>query len=773
VTRYGCANVEPRATPLALVFVQAFKRKIMEFFPDVFTGHYVAPDLTETAHHLTKSTVAEIAYQREIASIIWARGCDGTLFGGTYRRMSSFAAEAPNFIGWHRHTLGSGRIVESICVGPSAAGTLDALAMVTNQTTVGSPDYNVRHVEILSNFWQEDDIFQTAWFVDDGAVPNIGALVGGPPATSVTLYGLWHLNGKSVAATVAGIDCGQVAVVNGTASIPFAGAFTLDLLETFITPDQYGYFTPQIDLLEINHVAPELGAYTLQSFVGSDANVTGVSGDDAVADFARYGIYTVKEGDATHDGARWVSMLNGGVNLEAEFSTIANGESGGTGLAYPYSLGGDGNIYSASDLSNNTVLWKIDPFTLVRSASFGTAGSGFLADASHLCLPSSMAVIVAGGVNYMFMPALAAGKPGTLLDTDTMTWANFTFTPDEDRAYACAGAPGFAWALASDVDGGATTTPLGLYRIEVTAAGVGITTKVGTIAPSAIDPTWTHFTVVQGPCYDAIDNDVMFIAQTTDSVTNKQYLVRVSGSNADVINVLALTGIITGSLSAFPKSTMPNGLIAFMIDDVLNVADVYNELLTTFTIPGLVATGGQIFDGYSGQLILYGEFTQTTGSPNLLNSTPTTFTDWCSLSITYGGSTIVAPTTVCPDLGENCINVGFTYTSQGQVVRPALPTEGGASNGALTGKTRRLHMFSALLVDTQGISFGTDFTALHAALFKSPGGTPYTQQTLYSGVYQGTIESKYDFDGMLCWQITRPYPATVAAVNSFVMTQDR
>jgi hypothetical protein len=76
VTKYGCANVEPRRTGISLVFIQKFRRRVMEFLADVFTGRYVAPHLNEAAKHLTTNGVAEIAYQEELAPVLWARTGD-------------------------------------------------------------------------------------------------------------------------------------------------------------------------------------------------------------------------------------------------------------------------------------------------------------------------------------------------------------------------------------------------------------------------------------------------------------------------------------------------------------------------------------------------------------------------------------------------------------------------------------------------------------------------------------------------------------------------
>lgn len=117
--------------------------------------------------------------------------------------------------------------------------------------------------------------------------------------------------------------------------------------------------------------------------------------------------------------------------------------------------------------------------------------------------------------------------------------------------------------------------------------------------------------------------------------------------------------------------------------------------------------------------------------------------------------------------------VGFTYTSQGQLLRPNDPAMTGAQQGPAFGKSRRIHQWAGLFQGSQGVSVGTTFDHLYPVLFSSPGGKVLPKNQLFSGMFQGTIESDSTLDGQICWQITRPYPATVAAIGGMLATQDR
>ena len=233
VTKTECAFIEPVRTEHTIVAVQRRKRKIFEYFADIFSGKFTAPNLTEKARHLTENFVEEVRYQQEINPTIWARCGDGSLIGAAYRRDTLMTSQGPTFIGWHRHQLGSGRLVESIAIGPSQGGTLDSLVMVTND-----PGTNIRHVELLADMFEETDNLQDAWMLDDAVIPSSYA-VG---STGVTFNGLWHLNGKLVTVFAAGLDCGDFTVAAGSIGVPYGdgisegaggGLFTQELVNSF------------------------------------------------------------------------------------------------------------------------------------------------------------------------------------------------------------------------------------------------------------------------------------------------------------------------------------------------------------------------------------------------------------------------------------------------------------------------------------------------------------------------------------------------------------
>ena len=221
--RHGVANIEPRPTEHTYVFVQRYSLKLLEYFADVFSGKFTAPNLADKAQHITRNGIAELAYTYAATPIIWGRDTTNALFGCTYKRDTLMTSQGPTYYAWHRHQLGSGRIVESITGGPSTGGNLDALTMVTN--LVANP---LRHVEILTDSMDELSPLGAAWFLDDAVVPSstTSTNTGGVGYGGLTINGLWHLNGSTVSVFAGGFDCGDFLVSSGSVFVPYGDSIS-------------------------------------------------------------------------------------------------------------------------------------------------------------------------------------------------------------------------------------------------------------------------------------------------------------------------------------------------------------------------------------------------------------------------------------------------------------------------------------------------------------------------------------------------------------------
>lgn len=118
--------------------------------------------------------------------------------------------------------------------------------------------------------------------------------------------------------------------------------------------------------------------------------------------------------------------------------------------------------------------------------------------------------------------------------------------------------------------------------------------------------------------------------------------------------------------------------------------------------------------------------------------------------------------------------IGMAYTSQGQGLRPAAQQDLRIDMANGLGRTRRGHKFAALMVNTGvTIAFGTDLDGtMDAVEFKQDDGeTDMASSSLWSAVYRGTLTDPYNYDTMLCWEMSRPWPATVCAVSTYLAAE--
>ncbi len=117
--------------------------------------------------------------------------------------------------------------------------------------------------------------------------------------------------------------------------------------------------------------------------------------------------------------------------------------------------------------------------------------------------------------------------------------------------------------------------------------------------------------------------------------------------------------------------------------------------------------------------------------------------------------------------------VGSTYCSVGQIVRPLTPPESGTQSGPSLGKNRRMVYAAPLLENAKGVSMGVDFFKMRPLAFMSAGGTvPLADTETFSGVYWGTVDAESNYDNLWCFEICRPYPCTLTAVECQLTTNE-
>lgn len=535
----------------------------------------------------------------------------------------------------------------------------------------------------------------------------------------------------------------------------------------------------------------------------------------------------------------------------------------------------NGDIYMAPATPPYSIV-KIDGDTLKMKGNFSAGpGQSLPAPANGIVPMRVLNNNLQSETDYLLMttntdPSGSTHPSAVVLNVNSLVAQQTnTFVFDEgDSPIAVAGFNGVglgqAFVLTRSLAGNASTTPIGLYEINVFSQQpptfkfknvLGFwkdpnkniygnlvpngadKRKIGTISPSSIDPLWTFFTGQTGLLYDAQDGNVMSIfGSANPSVWNSGTVYAIGdtvinyaiGSDGNVYkNILAgntnhdpvgdggvrwtLIGLpavqmlylvkfttdCARVLWRVPLAASPSTDLGFQFVNISNGYYVFLEslglgawqvrrvnTLTGFatiqfaTQQGLSQLGAsQVYNDTTGDVVIYPQYDSTAGGVSVPptpvdpvgGTTPASFTGWGRWNIQPLSSTYLVPGVV-----------GFTYTSQGQLLRPVSPAESGARNGPAFGKTRRNHRYAMAVTGTGvGITVGSDFGVLgrlRPAQFKSlsgKGALLISAATLYTGEHSDTVEGDYDLDGMLCWEITRPLPATMTAFGGFLQTQDR
>jgi hypothetical protein len=195
VSGRGSRDVQPVRVDKQVLFVTKSGRNLREFTYTFESDGYQSPSMMQLASHVSEFQIEELAFAQEPHSIVWARRSDGSLVGMTYNREE-------NVIGWHRHDVG-GDIV-NMTVLPSQNGEQDTLWLQVKRTINGVDQY---YIEYLTPFWNFGSDIDESHYVDCGL-----RYIGSP---ITTLYGLWHLEGRTVFGLRDNTLFGPVTVVNG------------------------------------------------------------------------------------------------------------------------------------------------------------------------------------------------------------------------------------------------------------------------------------------------------------------------------------------------------------------------------------------------------------------------------------------------------------------------------------------------------------------------------------------------------------------------------
>lgn len=788
VTTFGTADQQALCTPRTILFTQRQKRKIFEF-AEFDSG--IGPDginLSLTAEHITVGGIEELVYQMEPTPMVWARVASGDVIGCSYKRDPDKA-----YAGWHEVFLGGDqdtrqRTAESLSVGPDQDGLSEVLFLVTRDP---DDDTKPRFVEMMTPMFDDNVPDHKAWFVDTGIVPCCAELTSGNLTVgNVTFYGLSALDGKTVCPFVGGLDLGERVVSGGAVTVAWGSdpdaKFTASFLAGVAAQDlDYGDYAVNILVADTPNPDPTV---TVPSVLGYDGTAAGPSGNvshsdstSVVVDWENGYVYTHNAGNTSTDGMRKF-LLDSPATLAAEATTAQiglpnNGVGVGTGAGIE--LMTDGKIVMITDSQNSG---EVSSMTagLVYGASFGvTSSSTSPSNSTRILGPNIFAPMKTPTGNYLVNATSANSGEIYVLPVDN----NFSGggvivgNVDEAKAYVCRGHQhdgyGDAYALGTrNWAGGATaaTDPVGIYRV-----GVSAMVKSGTFSPANVDATWTNFSNVRGLAFDQTDGNLLTVVQTTDAVTNKQYVIKVKAATGAVMWASPVNQVAAGIIESMSRSRIKYGTFFYIgsggVVYQINTAD---GSTTTQTFGGVGSIGQQVSDDVSNSVIGFGsaggagvveigDWMDTQG-----HGTVTNF--WVRVFLgTINGQSRGQANTIYT-VGAP---IGFCYTSRWQLLRPDYGNDAGAQQGPAFGKKRRNHWWAGSFYRTRNIEVGTDFSRLYPVKFETEGRTAIDAPTLFSGIVSTPVQDDYSFKGQICGEQTTAYPSVILAIGGYISTTDK
>lgn len=755
VSSYGSNNVEPLSVGYSNLFVDRYAKKLIDFSANIYSQRYSGVNVSLTGRHLTEGGLTEVRYQRELSPIVWARTpiTPGGWLGMSYKREDNFSTNGPLFNAWHRHAHGGDRYPESITTGTSFDGATDTLAMMTNNPNSIFYDYHMRHVEFLSPIFQETQDVKTAWQLDDAVVP-VSAHVNGQ---TIVFYGYWHLLGRTVSVFVAGLDCGDYVVASdGSVTVPFGacdGLFTLAYLESLS-----GYTENVVNVVFGSVTGPSfLTTPEVQSY--HNGSLSG--GDEWCAAYDPLNNRIFSTGPA--DAQTYLT------SYDFTAGTVNNYDSNvpSTGATIQFqtamTLDPSGNVWT---YDNN--LQRIVELVPGSTWSLGIAGGTLPWSAS------SFAWTEVGGESYLIGGGFA--QPGAvtrdigafLISGDTVT-PNGVYQNTGGTTTLCAGPPGTVYW---------TVQPFGIFGTNFafgsnTISGSGLSGgQIKTYMPTDFDPAWGSILSFSGPAYDQQDGNVL-IEVSGYGTFQSQYIVKLDVTSGAILWKVSVDDNHGFSDQGLINSNIQYGYFIYYANTtstVFLIDTLAGTATTRVSTGGLVAMGEQSSNDALGCIIGTAIWDTGNGALTLLNSTPS------SGGPALGAVYFTTPATSTPAIVATApVVIGFTYNSDGQLVRTQDPERSGARNGPALGKKRRNMQAAFQFVNAinGSVQVGTAFPPTYTWNFLAPGDMPYTVLQPFTGVWWDTVDDDYTFDGMISWRIGRPYPLTVAAIEGFVHTQDR
>ena len=797
VSMFSCANMEPIQAWGGTVFVQKRTRKVMAHH-QIGEDLYHAENLSKYAMHLTQPGIAEIRWMQEPNLLLWARNTDGSLVAASYKKdaMQWLAGKQPeSYVGWHPHILGGLRTCVSLSTGPSFDGKSDAVYIVTYQPDATKPDFGQYWVETMMPTLDAGAMGWASWNVDESTAACC-ANIETSPVGGIQFAGFWHLNGYKISAYVGGLDLGDFLVTNGVIFVPWGsdedGLFTQAFLVAITALGiDYGIFAFEIAATADVVITPDIAANNMLVPDNAVASVLDpYDHNNFTLDTIGDRVFRFHEGTGTTKGIGIFDGETGAVLLEKSSQAIGGGSTYNVNTPFSYHDSGF-LVLNSSDGSVQPRLSKVNASTLAEVDYFGggshnygtTQNSPPFVTTAVYAIPVRVGASSSAGNFYVQAGFQNAPNDNEISVLDINQFGSGAGAPVVFEA-VMAGYPriipfrGKEGAASStffmhgrDQKTLSIATTVRLWKHTITAAGAVTQVTVRDIVPADVDAAWTSFTGLN-MCVDQSDGNVILLASSTGA-TNKYYAAKIDKTSGAFIWKVTVPADFTGGEQE--STRLHYGRLSVWTTAKVYIMSLVDGSTTNQTWDSGLVTGDCGWYDDLTQSITLGVGSYAAGSP-----AATLIGAYLGAHPAFSNNVariFLGLTTTVTTQGEIFINVpaafGLTYTSCGQLLRPDFGPDAGAQLGPAFGKKRRVHWYGVSFVNAQKVSIGTDFVNMHPVKMQTKGGTKIAPPNLFTGIVSDTIECDYSFEAQIAWQITRPFPCTVAAMSGYIQTTDK
>lgn len=356
---------------------------------------------------------------------------------------------------------------------------------------------------------------------------------------------------------------------------------------------------------------------SLMGFPQTSNTVVGNT-DGGMSYDSKYGsIIGVDSADVTIYGLRKWDAWPNGIELRAR-----NGaDLGVVAITSPYTQTFNSNEFVITEgAGNSTALIGYSRFDLTLTSSFGSVSSSLSPSSGlRILYPNKICAWRYSGQDIVSTVSLTASPA----EVNSVNWGNkYNYPTTITQTFACIGSvPDGSGTLAYVFGFNANNTAMQLYAL----GAPGALTSIGTITPGQIDATWTNVNFVFGITVDQTDGNVILLFRTTDAVTNKVYIAKLSVANCALIWAVPV-GASAYDNSDMAQNVVKNGTLYYLggvAGTTLFTINTKTGASTTSTM--LTAQldalhGHQISEDVSGSIMWYGSFSDGGLAPNYLGT---------------------------------------------------------------------------------------------------------------------------------------------------------